>query len=63
MVNYNTKFVTIEILRRKKLELERLYKSEQAKNVSTIQARKLAKQGYLAYFAYTKDVEVKSLSI
>ncbi|KAH0654669.1 hypothetical protein KY289_032347 [Solanum tuberosum] len=55
--------VTLEISEREKLEWEGVYKPKQAKNISSIQARKLAGQGCLPYLAHIRDVEVESPSI
>ena len=40
-LNCNTKFVTLEILGKKKLEWEGVYKATKAKIISSIQATKL----------------------
>ncbi|WMV38729.1 hypothetical protein MTR67_032114 [Solanum verrucosum] len=63
VLNCNTKFVTLEILGREKLEWEGMYKPKQAKIISSIRARKLVGQSCLAYLAHIRDVEVKSPSI
>ncbi|WMV26669.1 hypothetical protein MTR67_020054 [Solanum verrucosum] len=49
-----------------KLEWEGVYKSKQAKIISSIRARKLVGQdclAYLAYLAHNRDVEIESPSI
>ncbi|XP_049394681.1 uncharacterized protein LOC125858968 [Solanum stenotomum] len=51
--------VIIEIPGRKKLEWEGVYKSKPTKIISSIRARKLVGQGYLAYLAHIRDVEVE----
>ena len=63
MLNCNTKFVTLEIPSREKLEWEGVYKPKQAKIISSIHARKLVGRGCLAYLAHIRDVEVETLSI
>ncbi|WMV20169.1 hypothetical protein MTR67_013554 [Solanum verrucosum] len=63
VLNCNTKFVTLEIPRSEKLELESVYKPKQAKIISSIRARKLVGQGCLAYLDHIRDVEVESPSI
>ena len=45
VLNCNTKFVTLEIPKREKLEWEGVYKPKQAKIISSIWARKLVGQG------------------
>ena len=39
VLNCNTKYVTLEILRREMLECERVYKPKQAKIISSIRAK------------------------
>ena len=63
VLNCNTKFVTLEIPGREKLEWEGVYKPKQAKIISSIRDRKLVGQGCLAYLAHIRDVEVESPSI
>ncbi|WMV18340.1 hypothetical protein MTR67_011725 [Solanum verrucosum] len=63
VLNYNTKFVTLEILGREKLEWEGVYKPKQAKIISSIQARKLIEQACLAYLADIRDAEIEAPSI
>ncbi|WMV08141.1 hypothetical protein MTR67_001526 [Solanum verrucosum] len=63
VLNCNTKSVTPEILGREKLEWEGVYKSKHAKIISTIRARKLVGQCFLAYLVHIRDVKVESLSI
>ncbi|WMV07946.1 hypothetical protein MTR67_001331 [Solanum verrucosum] len=48
---------------KEKLEWEGVYKSKQAKIISSIRARKLVEQGCLTYLAHILDVEVESPSI
>ncbi|WMV09404.1 hypothetical protein MTR67_002789 [Solanum verrucosum] len=62
VLNCNTKSVTLEILRREKLEWERVYKPKQAKIMSSIRATKLIGQGCLAYLADIRDVEIENPS-
>ena len=63
MLNCNTKFVTLEIPTRKKLKREGVYKPKQAKIISSIRARKLVGQSYLAYLTHIRDVENETPSI
>ncbi|KAH0765327.1 hypothetical protein KY285_001198 [Solanum tuberosum] len=63
VLNCNTKFVTLEIPGREKLEWEGVYKPKQAKIISSIWAKKLIGQGCLAYLAHIKDVEIEAPSI
>ncbi|WMV14768.1 hypothetical protein MTR67_008153 [Solanum verrucosum] len=63
VLNSNTKYVTLEILGREKLEWERVYKPKQAKIMSSIWAKKLIGQGCLAYLAHIRDVEIEAPSI
>ncbi|KAH0730222.1 hypothetical protein KY289_001410 [Solanum tuberosum] len=62
VLNCNTKSVSLEILRREKLEWEGVYKPKQAKIISSIRTRKLIGQGCLAYLAHIRDVEVETPS-
>ncbi|WMV58523.1 hypothetical protein MTR67_051908, partial [Solanum verrucosum] len=48
---------------REKLECEGVYKPKQVKIISSIRARKLVGQGFLAYLAHIRDVEVEAPSI
>ncbi|WMV30007.1 hypothetical protein MTR67_023392 [Solanum verrucosum] len=63
VLNCNTKFVTLEISVREKLEWERVYKPKQAKIISSIRASKVVVQGCLAYLAHVRDVEIEAPSI
>ncbi|WMV50696.1 hypothetical protein MTR67_044081 [Solanum verrucosum] len=63
VLNCNTKFVTLEIPRRGRLEWEGVYRPKQAKIISSIQASKLVEQGCLASLAHFRDVEVEAPSI
>ncbi|WMV38417.1 hypothetical protein MTR67_031802 [Solanum verrucosum] len=60
VLNCNTKYVTLEVLGREKIEWEGVYKPKLAKVMSSIRARKLVGQGCLAYLAHIQDVEVES---
>ncbi|WMV20175.1 hypothetical protein MTR67_013560 [Solanum verrucosum] len=60
VLHCNTKSVTLENLRREKLEWVGVYKPKQAKIISSIRARKLVGQGCLAYLDHIRDVEVES---
>ncbi|WMV45573.1 hypothetical protein MTR67_038958 [Solanum verrucosum] len=59
LLNFNNKFVTLEIPGREKLQWEGVYKPKPAKIISSIRDRKLAGQGCLAYLAHIRDVKKK----
>ncbi|KAH0759738.1 hypothetical protein KY290_023231 [Solanum tuberosum] len=61
--NCNTKYMTLEISEREKLEWEGVHKPKRAKIISSIRTRKLVGQGCLAYLAHIWDVEVESPSV
>ncbi|WMV30754.1 hypothetical protein MTR67_024139 [Solanum verrucosum] len=63
VLNCNTKYVTLEILGREKLESEGVYKPNQAKIISSIRYSKLVEQGCFAYLAHIRDVEIETPSI
>ncbi|WMV24323.1 hypothetical protein MTR67_017708 [Solanum verrucosum] len=63
VLNCNTKYVTLEISGREKLEWEGVYKPKQAQIISSIHSRKLVGRGYFAYLAHIRDVDVESPSI
>ena len=56
-------FMTLEISRMQKLEWEEVYKPKQVKNKYFIRVVKLVEQGFLAYLAHIRDVEMEALSI
>ena len=59
----NTKFVIVEISRRKILDWEGVYKLKKVKIKSFIRAVKLVEQDFLAYLAHIRDVEIEVPSI
>ncbi|WMV49629.1 hypothetical protein MTR67_043014 [Solanum verrucosum] len=63
VLNCNTKFVTLEIPGREKLEWEGVYKPTSSKIISSVRARKLVGHSCLAYLAPIWDVEVETPSI
>ena len=52
MLNCNTKFVTLEILGKKKLEWEGVYKPKLAKIISFVRARELMGQWFGIFGSY-----------
>ncbi|KAH0674816.1 hypothetical protein KY290_024668 [Solanum tuberosum] len=63
VLNFNAKFVTLEILGRKKLKWEGVYKPKQAKIISFIRSSKPIEHDCLAYLAHIRDVEIEAPSI
>ena len=50
VLNCNTKFVTLEISKREKLEWKGLYKPKQVKIISSIQASKISRAWMIGLF-------------
>ena len=63
VLNCNTKSVTLEIPAWEKLVWEGAYEPKKTKIISSIQARKLVRQGCLDYLDHIRDVEVEIPSI